>query len=125
MRTCVSYNVRRMAEIVKYAGLVQHAERELRLAGLFDKDADYGGELGKSVLELCDVFSKQGHSGFSAECALDLFSRLASWGNLSPLTSEPGEWDDMSGPSGYPLWQNKRNSKAFSEDGGKTWWLVD
>ena len=47
--------------------LIQHAQLELKLAGLFNKDSDYGGEIGKAVLELVNVFEKQGHSGFSAE----------------------------------------------------------
>ena len=40
--------------------LTDHARNELKLAGLFDKDSDYDGMLGDSVMELVKVFSKQG-----------------------------------------------------------------
>ena len=54
--------------------LVTYAESELRRAGLFDKDNDYGRMLGESCLAIIKVFSKQGHSGFSAE----LTTRIAA-----------------------------------------------
>ena len=40
-----------------HMSLIKHAERELRLAGFFDKDSDYEGALGKAVMELIEVFS--------------------------------------------------------------------
>lgn len=59
------------------SNLINHAEKELNKVGLLDKDSDYGGELGKDVLELIKLFASQGHSGFSAESAIHLFSKLA------------------------------------------------
>lgn len=59
------------------SNLINHANAELKKAGLFDKDSDYDGELGKGVLELITVFAGQGHSGMSAEMAVQLFERLA------------------------------------------------
>lgn len=121
----ISYIIRKKAYLIKYAGLVDHAKTELKVAGLFDKDSDYGGMIGKAVIDLCDVFSKQGHSGFSANCTLDVFNKLAKFENLTPLTNKPSEWCDVSKESGYPFWQNKRNSKYFSKDGGKTWYSIE
>jgi hypothetical protein len=48
----------------------------LKNQGLFDEDSDYGGMLGEAVLELVKVFSKQGHSGFSAMLTKEMFYRL-------------------------------------------------
>jgi len=41
-------------------GLVQHANDELRLAGLFDEDSDYNGMIAKATLELIEKFAEQG-----------------------------------------------------------------
>lgn len=106
-------------------GLVSHAEAELRRAGLFDKDSDYEGMMGKAVLELVEAFAKQGHSGFSAHQALDIFDKVARWKTLTPLTSDPDEWSDVSEMSGQPMWQSKRDPSYFSKDGGKSWYSVD
>lgn len=105
--------------------LLSHAEKELRLAGLFDKDSDYNGMVGKAVLELIKTFSKQGHSGFSAGWCLDLFNKLAQHQPLTPISADPSEWTDVSAMSGYPMWQNNRRYSSFSNDGGKTWYDLD
>lgn len=121
----ISHNIRTASFTIRLAGLVEHAKTELEKAGLFDKDSDYEGAIGKAVMDLCACFAKQGHSGFSAEMTRDLFNRVSQFKNLTPITSDPDEWIDQSGPSGYPLWQNKRNSCLFSKDGGKTWYDID
>lgn len=59
------------------SNLINHANAELKKAGLFDKDSDYDGELGKGVLQLITVFAGQGHSGMSAEMTIQLFTKLA------------------------------------------------
>jgi len=107
-------------------GLESHAHEELNRAGLFDKDADYEGMIGKSVLELIQTMSKQGHSGFSAAWVRDLFNKLSNYETLTPITSNPEEWqnDKELGGEGN-LWQNKRNPAIFSKNGGKTWCHVD
>lgn len=97
--------------------LVPHARRELERAGLFREDSDYSGMLGDAVLDLVRVFAAQGHSGFSAHMAIDLFRRVASYDVLTPLTSDPSEWNEV----GTDVWQNRRKSSCFSSDGGKTW----
>ena len=94
--------------------LIKHAERELRLAGFFDKDSDYEGALGKAVMELIEVFSKQGHSGFSANRVVSLFEKVARYENLLPLTGEDSEWNDISDLDGGTL-QNNRVSSVFKE----------
>jgi len=107
--------------------LVTHAEAELQRAGLFDKDSDYNGMLGNSVLELMKIFSKQGHSGFSAMLTLQIFNKVANWKSLTPITNDPKEWNDVSNMSGRKntMWQNTRQSDCFSTDGGETYYSLD
>lgn len=105
--------------------LVEHAETELKIAGLFDGDSDYEGMLGESVLELVKVFAGQGHSGYSAMMTVDLLSRLLKYEPLGPLTDNPSEWNHIDERMGGPnLWQSRRNPQALSHDGGKTYYLL-
>lgn len=109
-------------------GLVDHAELELRRAGLFDKDSDYDGMLGPAVMALVRTFASQGHSGFSAMVTLQLFETVAKFKTLTPITSDPAEWMDVAdmGANGDPpVWQNRRKSSCFSNDGGKTYYDID
>lgn len=64
------------------SNLVDHAKKELDRVGLFDKDSDYDGELGKGVLELIQTFANQGHSGFSAQMTRELFYKLSDFQDL-------------------------------------------
>jgi len=72
--------------------LIEHAKRELEIAGLFDKNSDYDGMLGTATMELMEVFSKQGHSGYSANMVINLFTKLANYQTLSPITADDSEW---------------------------------
>jgi hypothetical protein len=107
------------------SNLVKHAKKELELAGLFDKDSDYNGMVGDAVLELVKVFSKQGHSGFSANWVLDIFDKVARYQNLTPIGKSKDEWMNVSDMSSEPMWQNTRRGTTFSRDGGKTWYDID
>lgn len=104
------------------SNLVAHARHELTRAGLFDDDSDYDGMLGDATMEIIRLFAAQGHSGMSAALVIDLASRLMRYEPLSPLTAAPDEWmhvgEEMGGNN---VWQNRRDSAAFSRDGGKTY----
>lgn len=104
------------------SNLIDHAKRELALSGV-DEDI-YGDMTSKAVIELLGVFSKQNHSGMSGSLVLALFTQLAQFKNLTPLTDDPEEWHDHSSIGYEPTFQNKRNSEAFSNDGGKTYYLL-
>lgn len=97
------------------SNLVEHAKTELKLAGIFDKDSDYAGMLGGAVMELVEVFAKQGHSGASAGRTLQLFNKVANFKPLLSLTLKDDEWGEVSNG----VFQNKRNSAVFkdSKDG--------
>lgn len=106
--------------------LMEHAKREMSLAGLYDDGMPYGqGELADSVMELMEVFARQGHSEGSAMMVRDLFHELSAFKPLTPISTSPNEWIDVSEMSGRPMWQNMRDSSCFSRDGGKTWYDID
>ena len=98
--------------------LREHAVSEMEIAGV--DDDIYGDMTSKAVLELIDVFEKQGHSGMSASLVLSIFNRVIDFGNLTPLTNDPDEW--LHHERG--TWQSKRNSSAFSTDQGNSYYLV-
>jgi hypothetical protein len=102
--------------------LTEYAKTELELAGLFDEDADYGGLIAQSVVELIEVFAKQGHSGFSGPQVAYIFNKLALFQPLTAITSNPDEWLDRTEESGCPMWQSKRSPSVFSKDAGQTWY---
>ena len=50
--------------------------RRLKEMGLYDKDSDYGGLVGKWVEELSKTFADQRHSGESAATTRAVFNQL-------------------------------------------------
>ena len=105
--------------------LVEHAKRELKLAGMYDKDADYDGELAPTIVEIVEIFAKQDYSGASAGITIDILERLLRFKTLAPITSDPEEWMDVTEMSSKPMWQNTRDSRYFSKDAGNSWYNVD
>lgn len=97
------------------SNLIEHAKRELAISDPEGNQA-YDGMLSKAVMELIELFSKQGHSGMSASFTTDIFGKLARYQPLSPLTGEDDEWVDVSEMSGKPMWQNKRCSTVFKDE---------
>ena len=99
--------------------LIEHAKRELELAGLFDKDSDYGGMIGDAVMELIETFSKQGHSGYSAQWVNKIFNELANYKTLVPIENNESEWMDMtkhqSSIDDAKMYQHSRDSRIFKE----------
>jgi len=94
-------------------GLVEHAKRELALAG---NDEDFNECLIKAV----EAFAGYGHSGGSASVAIPMLNDLLQFKNLTPLTNRPTEWMNV----GDGVWQSVRNPEAFSKDRGVTYYLL-
>lgn len=107
--------------------LIEHAEHEMRRAGLYDDDADYGGMIPEHIMKIVKIFSDEGHSGGSAALSTQILMRLLRFKTLSPLTDDADEWMQLSPNMGFEkeTWQNKRDGSCFSEDGGKTYTCVD
>lgn len=95
------------------SNLIKHAKRELALI-------DEEEWIVQGYLDMIEIFSKMGHSGGSASVFIPTLTRLLEFKNLSMLTDDPDDWIEV-GPS---MWQCRRNSEAFSEDGGKTYTLL-
>jgi hypothetical protein len=99
------------------SNLEKHTERELKLAGMYDEDVDYGsGALASAVLELVQVFARQNHSGGSAMAVLSLFSKVAAYKPLVPLKGTEDEWGESFSEDGTR--QNKRCSHVFLRKDG-------
>lgn len=116
------------------SNLVDWAKKELNRLG---NDEDGMQEaINSDILEVVKVFSKQGHSGFSASCALGIIKRLLAWKPITPLTGEDEEWGELCSDDNSQ--QNKRCSavfrknldnstaywvegKVFSDDNGESW----
>lgn len=102
------------------SNLVDHARRELELCGQTAEDPAYA----ESIIRAVEAFTSYGHSGGSAMTAIEQLHTLLQFGNLSPLTDDPDEWEDRTEISGTPMWQNRRNPTAFSLNSGRTYWLT-
>lgn len=101
--------------------LVEHARTELERCGQTAEDPGYAASLVAAIA----AFASYGHSGGSASVAIEQLHTLLQFRTLSPLTSDPDEWEDRTEISSSPLWQNRRDPAAFSTDGGQTWHFVD
>lgn len=119
--------------------LVKFAEDELNIIinKCEDKeDKEMQEMISKDMLQVVEIFSQQGHSGFSANYAINLINKLLRFEPISPLTGVDNEWIklDYNDDTKY---QNKRCSrvfkdadgkaydiegKIFSDDGGKSWY---
>lgn len=96
--------------------LVEHAKMELEIAGAFDKDSNYDGAIGEAVMELIELFAKQGHSGNSAGIVSTLFGKLARYEPLMDITGKDEEWGDVRDLGDGKSWyQNKRCSALFKD----------
>lgn len=98
--------------------VVEFAKSEMNRMWL---EADEIQDMVKSnVIELLEVFEKQGHSGFSAPYVLNVFNKLAMFKPIVQLTGEDSEWADV----GNGMYQNNRCPAVF-KDGkdGDAYWL--
>lgn len=90
--------------------LKEHALTELEF--LLSSEDEMDKAMAKHVLELIEVFSKEGHSGFSAGYAASLFYRIARFLPVGPLTGEASEWAPV---DECGLIQNRRCSAVFKD----------
>ena len=96
-----------------------HAMNEFRAAGWLDENDEYKDEMQEMicnhVLALLDVFGDEGHSGTTAPYTIDLFSKLANFDPIVPLTGEDWEWNEVSDGDKGKMYQNKRCSAVFKD----------
>ena len=103
----------------------EHALAEFRAAGWVDEDGKFIDEMQemicRHVLALLDVFNGEGHSGSSAPYAINLFSKLAKFEPVVPLTGEDWEWNEVSERMGSKCWQNIRCGRVFKDEDGRAY----
>jgi len=100
-----------------------HAMQEFRAAGWINEEGKFNDEMQEAIceniLELLDVFHSHHNSGTSAPYTVDLFSKLALFKPLVPLTGEDWEWNDVSTYCAdermVSVYQNKRYSAVFKQ----------
>jgi len=78
-------------------------------------DGDMNGMMRKHLLHMVKEFSEEGHSGFSANYALQCLEKLMRFKPLSPLTGEDDEWYEHNYGESGKTYQNKRCSSVFKE----------
>ena len=99
------------------SNLTSHAINEFRAAKWLNENGKYTDDMQESicnhVLALLDTFADEGHSGSSADYAINLFSKLAKFDPIVPLTGEDWEWSVVSDSDEVKMYQNKRCSAVF------------
>ena len=115
------------------SSLVRFAEDELSKLEKFEDEMQEA--MNEHILNMVQVFSEEGHSGFSAGYAINILNRLLRYLPLSAIEDNSEEWHECRDG----VYQHKRCSRvfkdknrfegqaydiegcAFSDDGGKTW----
>lgn len=110
------------------SNLIEYANSEFNRVN----SDEYFDMINKAVIELLEVFDKQGHSGLSAGITRDNFTRLSNFKPLTPLTGEESEWGTSAGKDQnnryFSVFRNEDGSaynidgKVFSDDGGRSWY---
>jgi len=105
--------------------LIEHAKNEFKRAGWVDENGKYTDEMQEmacnNILELLQIFSNQGHSGFSANYVLNYFDKLVKWNIISPVKKEEDfDWEKVNDNT----YQSKVISSVFKdEENGKPYYL--
>lgn len=103
------------------SNLVKHARTELELIGEEPETIEW-------YVRVIKEFAAFGHSGSSAWFTTHTLSRLLQFEPLAHITNRSEDWffhdADVWGEEGG-VWQNKRDSRLFSTDGGKTYYNVN
>lgn len=102
-----------MVDVKLESNLVFHARIELEILGCDQEDIDY-------MLKIIQAFADVGPSGSQAAWMIPILHDLLQFKNLTPLTNDPKEWNEV-GPN---VWQSSRRAEAFSENGGKSYYLL-
>jgi hypothetical protein len=100
------------------SNLIEHAKREFLKLGykpIEECEDDPDKWIQENVLELLEVFSKQGHSGSSAPYAISMFKKLANFDPIAPIMCTDDEWCDVGSMHSDDTYQNNRCSAVFKQ----------
>ena len=92
---------------------IKHLNREWNAAKWPKKGNDMQARIYRNIFDLLMTFSEENHSGTTAPYTIDLFSKLALFKPIVPLTGEDDEWIEV----GEGVYQNRRCSNIFKEKG--------
>lgn len=123
-----------MSEKREMSNYHKHAVEEMRRLGYQfddegypisdpDDDFDINAEMAMCVLEILDVFGRQGHSGMSASHCLQILEKVMRFEPVTPLTGDDDEWTEVSsfGGGDEMKWQNKRCGRVFKQNDGRAY----
>lgn len=100
------------------SNLTEFAEAELaayvRSCSGDELDKRFAESMRRDVLALIRLFASQAHSGGSAPIAVKLFTQLARFEPILPLSGEADEWMEIEAGR---LYQSKRAPNVFKENG--------
>ena len=97
------------------SNIVEHAKREMP-----ETSDEMDNMMRKCVIQMAQLFSTQGHSGFSASYASNILDKILRLEPIRPLTGESDEWCWLEyGPD--MVAQNKRCSHVFMRSDGSAY----
>lgn len=105
-----------LQKVVSESGLCKHAIREFSFAN-FNKD-EYCSMFAKDVIELLAVLSSQGHTNNSVSYAIKLFTSLAKYDVITPLTLSDDEFEKDFKDNTDTTRQNLRKTSIFKKPDG-------
>jgi hypothetical protein len=91
-----------------------YAIDELTRIGMYGSGDEMNDAMCEHILKMVNVFAEEGHSGFSANYAINILQKLLRFEPLSPLTGEDDEWK-LCKYNDRETYQNKRFSRVFKE----------
>lgn len=92
------------------SNLMDFARQELKLLR-GDEPCEMQDEIEKCVLDIVELFSKQGHSGTTAPYVVGILKKVMMYEPVAPLTGEDWEWNQVADD----CWQNKRCPHVFKD----------
>lgn len=109
------------------SNLIEHAKREFLKLGykpIEESENDPDKWIQENILELLEVFSKQGHSGSSAPYVIEYFRKLAAFDPIAPILCTDDEWNDVGSLGDDDTYQNNRCSAIFKQGiNGKPYYI--
>lgn len=82
------------------------AIKNIEMAGLCDKDSDYGGKIGDALKEIVNIHFAQGHSGISHAIAVYLINKILSGQSLTleHWQARLDEYNELAKINGVDAW---------------------